>query len=66
MCYSPWGHKESDTTEQLNGTELTEYSSLCYTVGPCCLSILCVICSLHLLTSGIIFSILQVLVNSFF
>ena len=22
-CCSPWGHKESDTTEQLNGTELT-------------------------------------------
>ena len=21
-CYSPWGHKESDTTEQLNWTEL--------------------------------------------
>ena len=21
MCCSPWGHKESDTTEQLNGTE---------------------------------------------
>ena len=20
-CYSPWGHKGSDTTEQLNGTE---------------------------------------------
>ena len=23
-CCSPWGHKESDTTEQLNGTELPE------------------------------------------
>ena len=22
VCCSPWGHKESDTTEQLNGTEL--------------------------------------------
>ena len=22
-CCSPWGHKESDTTEQLNCTELT-------------------------------------------
>ena len=21
-CCSPWGHKESDTTERLNGTEL--------------------------------------------
>ena len=23
MCCSPWGHKGSDTTEQLNGTELS-------------------------------------------
>ena len=23
-CCSPWGHKESDTTERLNGTELNE------------------------------------------
>ena len=22
VCFSPWGHKEPDTTEQLNGTEL--------------------------------------------
>ena len=22
VCYSPWGHKESDTTEQLNQTHL--------------------------------------------
>ena len=22
VCFSPWGHKESDTTEQLNRTEL--------------------------------------------
>ena len=22
VCCSPWGHKESDTTERLNGTEL--------------------------------------------
>ena len=21
MCFSPWGHKESDMTERLNGTE---------------------------------------------
>ena len=21
-CFSPWGHKESDMTERLNGTEL--------------------------------------------
>ena len=26
MCCSPWGHKESDTTERLNRTELTEGS----------------------------------------
>ena len=25
-CYSPWGRKESDTTEQLNGTELIQFS----------------------------------------
>ena len=24
VCCSPWGHKESDMTEQLNRTELTE------------------------------------------
>ena len=24
MCWSPWGRKESETTEQLNGTELIE------------------------------------------
>ena len=24
VCYSPWGHKESDTTEQLNWTELRQ------------------------------------------
>ena len=24
MCCSPWGHKESDMTEQLNHTELKE------------------------------------------
>ena len=26
-CYSPWDHKESDTTERLNWTELTEPKS---------------------------------------
>ena len=31
--YNPCGHKELDTTKQL-------LLSLCYTVGPCCLSIL--------------------------
>ena len=24
VCFSPWGCKESDTTERLNWTELTE------------------------------------------
>ena len=27
-CCSPWGRKESDTTERLKGTELTECSRL--------------------------------------
>ena len=26
VCYSPWGCKELDTTEQLNGTELIQFS----------------------------------------
>ena len=25
VCYSPWGHKESDTTERLNLTEFSTY-----------------------------------------
>ena len=25
VCYSPWGHKESDTTERLNWTELINW-----------------------------------------
>ena len=25
MCFSPWGRKELDTTEQLNRAECTEY-----------------------------------------
>ena len=24
-CYSPWGHKESDTTEQLNNNSRGDY-----------------------------------------
>ena len=24
VCYSPWGRKESDTTKQLNSTELSK------------------------------------------
>ena len=27
-CFSPWGHKESDTTERLNWTELKEICGL--------------------------------------
>ena len=45
MRYSVWGRKESDTTEQLHfhfTFTFIEYSSLCYIVGPCCLSILCI------------------------
>ena len=30
-CCSPWNHKESDTTEQLNWTELRQVSSLLWT-----------------------------------
>ena len=26
--YSPWGHKESDTTQSLNNNQLAEYSFL--------------------------------------
>ena len=40
--YSPWARKESDTTGLLSLYGLsqdTEYSSLCYIVGPCRLSI---------------------------
>ena len=31
VCCSPWGHKESDTTEQLNGTELNWLDALSFT-----------------------------------
>ena len=40
-CCSPWGRKESDTTEQLNWTEiLVNYQALCFTSVNffCCLS----------------------------
>ena len=31
-----------------------EYSSLCYTVGPCCLSILCiVVCTVYVLINNL-------------
>ena len=43
-CCSPWGCKESDRTEWLSNNNWllqdTEYSSLCYTEGPSCLSFL--------------------------
>ena len=29
VCCSPWGHKESDSTEQLNWTEMTSVKELC-------------------------------------
>ena len=28
--YSPWGHKESDTTEQLNNNSSSKFPILCY------------------------------------
>ena len=28
-CYSPWGHKESDTTEQLNWTDFLSHTLFC-------------------------------------
>ena len=28
MCGSPWGHKESHRTEQLNGTKLNDVETL--------------------------------------
>ena len=36
VCCDSWGRKESDMTERLNWTELIQYSSLCYTLGPRC------------------------------
>ena len=30
VCCSPWGHKELDTTERLNGTELMVFKVLIY------------------------------------
>ena len=30
VCCSPWGHKESDTTEQLNRTDVVNTG--CYTI----------------------------------
>ena len=33
VCFSPWGRKESDSTEQMNGTELTVTQSITWTPG---------------------------------
>ena len=33
VCCSPWGHKESDMTEQLNWTELLDFSIWMHQVG---------------------------------
>ena len=30
VCCSPWGHKESDTTERLNWTELSHWKDWCW------------------------------------
>ena len=56
VCCSPWGHKESDTTKQLNWTDLMSFES----VMPCNHLILC--CSRLLLPS--IFS--RYLLTSYF
>ena len=42
-CCSPWGHKESDTTERLNWTSLLQCNnikSVCLHTSYCCLYIL--------------------------
>ena len=37
LCCSPWGLKESDTTERLHCTALKEYSGVQITCLPLCL-----------------------------
>ena len=32
-CCSPWGHKESDTTEQLNNKDCSQSPSYCAQLG---------------------------------
>ena len=45
VCCSPWGHKESDTTEQLNWTECPCcWSSVCHRLSYCSH---CMHCSLN-------------------
>ena len=39
-CYSPWGHKESDTTEQLNNRTITKVFSVSR-VSPFRLKVFC-------------------------
>ena len=33
-CCSPWGHKESDTTEQLNNDKILEWVAISFSRGP--------------------------------
>ena len=42
-CCSPWGHKESDTTEQLNCTELNDFLFMA------CISVISSLVSVHLI-----------------
>ena len=49
-CYSPLGHKDSDMT--VTEQQDTEYSSLCFTVGPSFLSILYVMVMYQLIPSS--------------
>ena len=54
VCCGSWGHKESDTTERLNWTELGECCSWCSTVGTpkhCSLSCFTVVSLLFSLSS---------------
>ena len=46
MCYLPWGHRESDTTERLTTTSLDRvlFSLAQRGTSPCCLNIASVCC----------------------
>ena len=41
LCYSPWGLKELDTTEQLNWTELVVYNNIHLLIHSFCRSEVC-------------------------
>ena len=41
LCYSPWGRKVSDTTEQLNWTELVVYNNIRLLIHSFCRSEVC-------------------------